>query len=59
VLLAVPSRIGVEQYQQMKSEVDETVGRINGEFSSINRTPIWYFYRSMPFENLVDLYNLL
>ncbi len=57
VLLAVPSRIGVEQYQQMKSEVDETVGRINGEFSAINRTPIWYFYRSMPFENLVDLYN--
>src|SRR5690554_3187404 len=57
VLLAVPSRIGVEQYQQMKSEVDETVGRINGKFSSINRTPIWYFYRSMPFENLVDLYN--
>ncbi|MFW6371486.1 MAG: bifunctional alpha,alpha-trehalose-phosphate synthase (UDP-forming)/trehalose-phosphatase, partial [Bacteroidota bacterium] len=57
VLLAVPSRIGVEQYQQMKSEVDETVGRINGEFSSINRNPIWYFYRSMPFENLVDLYN--
>ncbi|HKJ79694.1 MAG TPA: bifunctional alpha,alpha-trehalose-phosphate synthase (UDP-forming)/trehalose-phosphatase, partial [Prolixibacteraceae bacterium] len=57
VLLAVPSRVGVEQYQKMKSEVDEIVGRINGEYSSINRTPIWYFYRSMPFENLVDLYN--
>ena len=57
VLLSVPSRVGVEQYQQMKSEVDEIVGRINGKFSSINRTPIWYFYRSMPFENLVDLYN--
>jgi trehalose 6-phosphate synthase/phosphatase len=57
VLLAVPSRIGVDQYQQMKSEVDEIVGRINGKFSSINRTPVWYFYRSLPFENLVDLYN--
>jgi trehalose 6-phosphate synthase/phosphatase len=57
VMLAVPSRIGVDQYQQMKSEVDEIVGRINGEFSSINRTPIWYFFRAMPFENLVDLYN--
>src|SRR6056297_596203 len=57
VMLAVPSRIGVEQYQQMKSELDEIGGRINGKFSSINRTPIWYFYRSMPFENLVDLYN--
>ncbi len=57
VLLAVPSRIGVDQYQQMKSEVDEVVGRINGKYSSINRTPVWYFYRSMSFENLVDLYN--
>lgn len=57
VLLSVPSRVGVEQYQQMKSEVDEVVGRINGKYSSINRTPIWYFYRSLPFENLVDLYN--
>jgi len=57
VLLAVPSRVGVDQYQQMKSEVDEIVGRINGEYSAINRTPIWYFYRSLPFHNLVDLYN--
>lgn len=57
VLLAVPSRIGVDQYQQMKSEVDELVGRINGKYSTINRTPVWYFYRSMSFENLVDLYN--
>ena len=57
VLLAVPSRVGVEQYQQMKSEVDEIVGRVNGKYSSINRMPIWYFYRSLPFQNLVDLYN--
>ncbi len=57
VLLAVPSRVGVDQYQQMKSEVDEIVGRINGEYSSINRMPVWYFYRSLPFQNLVDLYN--
>ncbi len=56
VLLAVPSRIG-DQYQQMKSEVDELVGRINGKYSTINRTPVCIFYRSMSFENLVDLYN--
>jgi trehalose 6-phosphate synthase/phosphatase len=57
VLLAVPSRIGVEHYQKMKSEVDEIVGRINGEYSSISHSPIWYFYRSMPFESLVDLFS--
>lgn len=57
VMLAVPSRANVEHYQMMKSEVDELVGRINGEYSTINWTPIWYFYRSLPFENLIDLYS--
>lgn len=57
IILAVPSRSNVPQYQLLKKEVDELVGRINGEFSTVNWTPIWYFYRSMPFENLIDLYT--
>jgi len=56
-MLAVPSRSSVEHYQMMKSEVDELVGRINGDYSTINWNPIWYFYRSLPFENLIDLYS--
>lgn len=57
VMLAVPSRSNVPQYQRLKREVDELVGRINGKFSTVNWTPIWYFYRSMPFYNLIDLYT--
>jgi trehalose 6-phosphate synthase/phosphatase len=57
LMLAVPSRIHVEQYQAMKSEIDELVGRINGRYSYINWTPVWYFYRSLPFENLIELYH--
>ncbi|MEW2922438.1 bifunctional alpha,alpha-trehalose-phosphate synthase (UDP-forming)/trehalose-phosphatase [Muricauda sp. ANG21] len=57
IILAVPSRSNVPQYQLLKREIDELVGRINGEFSTVNWTPIWYFYRSMPFENLIDLYT--
>jgi len=57
IMLAVPSRGHVEHYQLLKKEVDELVGSINGKFGNINYTPIWYFYRSMPFENLVELYN--
>ena len=57
IMLAVPSRTNVPQYQLLKKEVDELVGRINGQFASVNWTPIWYFYRSMPFENLIDLYS--
>ena len=57
VILAVPSRSNVPQYQLLKKEIDELVGRLNGELSTVNWTPIWYFYRSMPFENLIDLYT--
>lgn len=57
IILAVPSRSNVPQYQLLKKEIDELVGRINGKFSTVNWTPIWYFYRSLPFENLIDLYT--
>ena len=57
VMLAVPSRSNVPQYQLLKKEIDELVGRINGKFSEVSWTPIWYFYRSLPFENLIDLYT--
>jgi len=57
VMLCVPSRTTVEHYQLMKKEIDELVGRINGQYSSVNWTPVMYFFRSMPFEDLVDLYR--
>ncbi|MEN8790046.1 MAG: bifunctional alpha,alpha-trehalose-phosphate synthase (UDP-forming)/trehalose-phosphatase [Flavobacteriaceae bacterium] len=57
IVLAVPSRSKVPQYKLLKKEVDELVGRINGEFATVSWTPIWYFYRSVPFESLIDLYT--
>lgn len=57
VMLAVPSRTGVPQYQKLKREVDELVGRINGRYATMGWNPIWYFYRSMPFGDLIDLYT--
>ena len=57
VMLAVPSRSDVPQYQRLKQETDELVGRINGKFATIDWTPIWYFYRALPFDDLVDLYS--
>ncbi len=57
VMLAVPSRANVPQYQILKNEIDQLVGSINGKFAEVSWTPIWYFYRSLPFENLIDLYT--
>jgi trehalose 6-phosphate synthase/phosphatase len=57
ILLTVPSRVEVGQYQSLKSEIEELVGSINGECATLNWNPIIYFYRSLPFENLIELYS--
>ena len=57
IMLVVPSRGEVAQYKLLRSEVDELVGRINGRFGGVNYTPVWYFFRSLPFENLIELYG--
>lgn len=56
ILLAVPSRTTVDHYMNLKRYVDELIGRINGKYGTINWTPIKYFYRSLPFDQIVELY---
>lgn len=58
ILVAVPSRTGVEHYRMIKRRVDELVGRINGKYGAIGWIPVWYLYRSVPFEKLMALYAL-
>ena len=58
IVVLVPSRDQVEQYQSLKEEIDETVGNINGKYSTMRWTPIHYFYRSLPFEQLSALYHI-
>lgn len=57
IMLTVPSRVDVEQYQNLKKEIEELVGGINGEFGTLNWNPIIYFYRSLPFNNLIELFS--
>jgi len=58
VMVVVPSRIGVEHYRQMKRQIDELVGKINGRFGNINWTPILYQYKFLPLKPLVALYSI-
>lgn len=57
VQLAVPSRGQVAEYQALKREIDEVVGRINGRFATDRWSPIRYLYRSLPQERLTALYR--
>ncbi|OZJ01877.1 hypothetical protein BZG36_05018 [Bifiguratus adelaidae] len=56
VQLAVPSRQDVEEYQQLRSTVNELVGRINGQYGTVEFVPIHFMHRSIPFDELVALY---
>ena len=55
--VATPSRTEVESYQQLKREVDEAVGRINGAFAQGNWMPIHYRYRSYTQQELCIFYR--
>jgi trehalose 6-phosphate synthase/phosphatase len=55
--VAVPSRSQVVEYRELKSELDELVGRINGRFATAGWSPIRYLYRSFERPELAALYR--
>ncbi|HYE59674.1 MAG TPA: bifunctional alpha,alpha-trehalose-phosphate synthase (UDP-forming)/trehalose-phosphatase, partial [Candidatus Kapabacteria bacterium] len=57
LLVVVPSRTDVERYQEMKRNIDEIVGNINGKFGTVDWTPIIYQFRSVSFDELIALYS--
>ncbi len=58
LMVVVPSRAQVDSYSQLRREVDEWVGRINGEFGAIGWSPVQYQYRSFAFNGLAALYQI-
>ena len=56
MLVTVPSRENVASYRALKKRIDELVGQVNGKHSTMDWTPVDYYYRSLPFEQLVSLY---
>jgi trehalose 6-phosphate synthase/phosphatase len=58
IVSVAPSRIGVESYQAMKLELEQTVGRIVGTYGNVHWTPLVYQFRTLGFEEIVALYRL-
>jgi len=48
VQIMVPSRTDVKAYADLKTNIDQLVGDINGRYASAGRIPIQYFYRNLP-----------
>jgi trehalose 6-phosphate synthase/phosphatase len=58
IQVAAPSRTGVAEYQRLRREIDELVGRVSGRFSSPAGSPLVYIHQNLPRERLVPLYRL-
>ena len=57
IMVAVPSRTGVEDYKMLRNRLEQLVGRINGEHGTMGWVPVWYLYRFLPFRRITALYN--
>jgi trehalose 6-phosphate synthase/phosphatase len=55
VMVAIPSRMDVRAYQDIRETIEQTISRINGTFGTVDWTPISYQFKNLPFEQVVPL----
>lgn len=55
--IAVPSRSPTAEYSELKREIEELVGRVNGRFGTATWSPIRYLYQLLGHEQLAALYR--
>src|SRR6266536_492862 len=58
IQIAVPTREGIDTYQDLRTEVNRLVGEINGKLGTPEWTPLVYINRSIERTELVGLYQL-
>ncbi|MBN2697431.1 MAG: bifunctional alpha,alpha-trehalose-phosphate synthase (UDP-forming)/trehalose-phosphatase [Bacteroidales bacterium] len=58
IIQAVPSGETTKSFFELKSKVDELVGRINGNFGTITWTPVRYLNQEFSLEERTDIYAL-
>jgi glucosylglycerol-phosphate synthase len=56
--ICVPAAKEMNIYNELQIEIEQTIGRINGRYGQVGWTPVQFFFRSFPFEDLVAYYAL-
>ena len=57
IQVMVPSRVDIIEYANLKSEIEQLVGEINGKFSQPGWIPIMYCYHSLSRIELLSYYR--
>ncbi len=58
IFVSVPSREGVEEYQELREDVESRIGRLNGKYATLNNSPIHFVHGSVEFEDLCAMYSI-
>ncbi|MBB3104105.1 glucosylglycerol-phosphate synthase [Azomonas macrocytogenes] len=56
--ICVPAAKEMTIYDELQAQIEQAVGRINGRFAKIGWTPVQFFFRSLPFEEVVGWYAM-
>lgn len=57
VMIVTPSRTSVNEYINMRKDLEMAVGRINGVYSDLSWQPIIYLYRRVTDKQLINYYR--
>jgi trehalose 6-phosphate synthase/phosphatase len=57
VQVVVPSRVGIPEYDELKTEIEQLVGEINGRYTQVGWAPIHYYFRSLSSTELLAFYR--
>jgi trehalose 6-phosphate synthase/phosphatase len=55
--VVVPSREGIQKYDQLRTEIERLVGHINGRYSEPGWIPVHYLFRSLTKTELLAFYR--
>ncbi len=56
IQLATPSRERVEHYAKMRGDIEQSVGRINGEYARVGHPAVHYLHQSLPRHELAAFF---
>ncbi len=56
--ICTPPASGMKIYEQVQQELEQAIGKINGQYSTIDWVPIHFFFRSFSFEEVLAYYAI-
>lgn len=56
--ICTPPAKGMKVYDKIQQDLEQAIGKINGKYSRFDWTPIHFFFRSFPFEDIISYYGI-